>query len=151
VKRFMLAMVLIGIALLGVIVYHTDLGEVWAHLRQIPAWGLLLLFAVYFVGVTAEAASWQLTLPSLPPTPRWWHRFWKVAMAGVALENVTPLDGMGGEPIKAIVMKRHYGVPYRWPGSPSWRSASHCSSGCNAGGRSRESATGSSRAGWGTA
>jgi uncharacterized membrane protein YbhN (UPF0104 family) len=77
VKRFMLAMVLIGIALLGVIVYHTDLGEVWAHLRQIPAWGLLLLFAVYFVGVTAA------------------------------------LGGMGGEPIKAIVMKRHYGVPYR--------------------------------------
>lgn len=109
----MLAMVLVGIALLGVILYQTDLGEVWAHLRQVPVWGLGLLFVVYFVGVAAEAASWQLTLPSLPPTPRWWYRFWKVAMAGIGLENVTPLGGLGGEPIKAIVMKRYYGVPYR--------------------------------------
>jgi uncharacterized protein (TIRG00374 family) len=34
-------------------------------------------------------------------------------MFGSALEKVTPLAGLGGEPIKAVVLKRHFGVPYR--------------------------------------
>jgi uncharacterized membrane protein YbhN (UPF0104 family) len=64
VKAFLLAMMLIGISLLGVIVYQADLGQVWAHLRQIPAWGLGLLFVVYYVGFAAEAASWQPASPT---------------------------------------------------------------------------------------
>ncbi len=36
-----------------------------------------------------------------------------LGMVGFALEATTPFAGLGGEPIKAMLLKRHYGVAYR--------------------------------------
>jgi len=109
----MLAMMVVGAVLFGAILYQVDLAEVWRLLSQVGVFGLAALLVVYALGGAGESASWLLTLPSLLPRLRWQWRFFRLWLVGMALEYVTPLATLGGEPMKAIVLKRHYGIPYR--------------------------------------
>ena len=102
------AMLLGGLLLLG-IVRDTDVAEAWRHLTRLGAGGMALLLLAHGLRALADATSWLLTLPSIRPTPRWLWRIWTILLAASAFELVTPL---GGEPMKAVVLKRHYGVPY---------------------------------------
>lgn len=113
-KPALLAMTLLGGLLLAGVVRDTDLGEVWRHLAHLGAGGIAALLAVHAARTLADATSWLLTLPSVRPSPRWVWRAWTVLLAASALELVTPL---GGEPMKAVVLKRHYGVPYTETGA----------------------------------
>lgn len=112
-RRFMLLMLLLGISLLGVILSRTDLGEAWARLAQLGLLGLAPLLALYLAGTVALAASWLLTLGCVPPVLAWLWRLWRVWLVGNALEYTTPFGTLGGEPAKAILLKRHYGLRVR--------------------------------------
>jgi hypothetical protein len=114
VKPALLAMTLLGGLLLVGVVRDTDLREVWRHLAHLGAGGVAALLAVHAARTLADATSWLLTLPCVRPSPRWLWRVWTVLIAASALELVTPL---GGEPMKAVVLKRHYGIPYRETGA----------------------------------
>lgn len=107
------ATLLAGAALLGLILLETDLTEVWGHLSGLGAAGIAALLLLYLLAFVAESTSWLLTLAPLWPTPRWALRFWNVLMVGSAIENVTPLADLGGEPVKVLLLKRHYAIPYR--------------------------------------
>jgi uncharacterized protein (TIRG00374 family) len=109
----MLAVLALGVSLLGVILYQTDLPEVGRHLLRLGWTGCLALFAIFLVGFVGLAASWLVTLPQVEPSAAWLVRFWRVLMVGSALSEVTPLAGLGGEPVKALLLKRHYGIRYR--------------------------------------
>lgn len=111
-KRFVLGMLLLGTALLGVVLWRTDLSEVWNRLRDVGPSAVASIFAAYFCGYLFLAGSWLLTLRGVPWRPRWLSRIWRVLMVGSALEAITPFAGLGGEPVKAILLKRHYGVPF---------------------------------------
>lgn len=112
-RRFMLLMLLLGISLLGLIVYRTDLGEVWERLQQLGAGGLTLVLGIYLLGTFAMTASWLLTLGPAQKTLGWLWRLWRVWLVGNALEYTTPFGSLGGEPAKAILLKRHYGLRVR--------------------------------------
>ena len=103
----------VGIALLGVIVLQTDLAVVWQRLLEIGWWGVAVILFVRFFAYLAESISWHLTLPSVRLDVGWGYKLWKVLMVGEALNDVTPLGSLGGEPIKAALLKRHYGIGYR--------------------------------------
>lgn len=109
----MLGMMLVGMALLGVILYQTDLVEVWALLVRLGWRGFGLVLLVYLVCAGTQVGSWLFTLPGIPTSISWLRRLWKVWMVGFALEATTPLAGLGGEPIKVFLLKRHYGIRYR--------------------------------------
>lgn len=111
-KRFVAVMLLLGVALLGFVVASTNLGEVASRLEQLGPAALLGIFLAFLLGHVALAASWLITLPGARFTARWLYGLWKVLMVGSALESVTPFAGLGGEPIKAILLKRHYGIRY---------------------------------------
>jgi uncharacterized protein (TIRG00374 family) len=111
-KRLMLFMLLAGTALLAFVVSQTDLGEVWQQLRDVGPAGVVALFGIFLASHAALAASWMLTLPEAQPGPRWLFRLWRVLMVGSAIESVTPLGSLGGDPVKAILLKRHYGIRY---------------------------------------
>jgi uncharacterized membrane protein YbhN (UPF0104 family) len=113
VKRFMVAMMAVGALLLGLVLYETDLGVVWRELRHLGPWGLAFVLFLYWLCVLAQAGSWLFTLRDARPDARWLYRLWKVFMVGGAFEMTTPLAGFGGEPVKALLLKRHYGVRYR--------------------------------------
>ena len=97
-KRFMLLMLAVGTALLGVILWQTDLTEVWSRLRELGGWGVAAIFGVFALAFVAESGAWLLTLARVPPTPAWLFRFVRVLLVGMALEYTTPLAGLGASP-----------------------------------------------------
>ena len=108
----MLAAVAVGALLLAGLVRGTDVAEAWRHLAGLGAGGMALVLVVHFFRTIADAVSWLATLPSVRPGPRWLWRMWTTLLAASALELVTPFGALGGEPMKVVVLKRHYGVRY---------------------------------------
>jgi len=106
-------MLLLGAALLAVVVRETDLAEVARRLEQVGPAALAAVLASYWFGFVFRAAAWQLTLPALPFSPRCLHRAFQITMFACALDRVTPLGGLGGEPVKAVILKREFGIRYR--------------------------------------
>ncbi len=107
------ALLVMGCVLLGIIVYETNLAEVWALLVATGAWGVVAILAVYFGAFAAQTLSWHLTLPSGHGDWKWFSNLWNVLVAGEALNSVTPGASVGGEPLKVALMKKTYAIPYR--------------------------------------
>src|SRR5262245_32115645 len=108
---------LLGGLLLAGIVRDADVAEAWRDLGRLGAGGMGLVLVVHALRTLADATSWLLTLPSVRPTPRWLCRVWTVLLAASALELLTRLGSLGGEPIKVVVLKRHYGIRYAEAGA----------------------------------
>lgn len=102
----------LGLGLLGLVLYETDLAEVWGRIRQV-GWGFALIFLIYFVAFLFDVGAWRMTLTRPPGDGPWFYRLWKLRMVGEAFNSITPLATMGGEPVKAVLLKKLYGVPYR--------------------------------------
>jgi uncharacterized protein (TIRG00374 family) len=106
-------LLLAGMAVLAVVLYQADLPAVWSHLRHVGWLGVAAVFALYAVTFGAEIVAWNLTLPSARLTPEWIARLWTAQMVGDAVNNLTPLASVGGEPVKVALLKNRYGVSYR--------------------------------------
>lgn len=100
---------LLGLGLLATVLARIDLGQVAGLVGQ-AGWGLLLVFGVAVLAFTADAASWHAVLPGLAIDVRDFIRLWSVRLVGEALNTVTPLAGVGGEPLKALLLVRNLGL-----------------------------------------
>ncbi|MGR8918762.1 MAG: lysylphosphatidylglycerol synthase domain-containing protein [Gammaproteobacteria bacterium] len=112
-----LLFLLVGFVLLGVVLLETDLGEVWSEIAAVGLTGMLAVMGVYALYFGADALSWQIALPAVPVAPRWIGRLFVVRMIGEAYNNITPTASLGGEPVKAWVLKANWGVPLRDSGA----------------------------------
>lgn len=108
---FRLIYLLCGLALLVWVVTQTDLMVVWAHSRKL-GWGLGVVLAIYFAAFLIDTLSWQLTFLTLGFGGSWGVHLWKVRMVGEAVNSATPFATIGGEPVKAVLLHRHYGMAY---------------------------------------
>jgi putative membrane protein len=104
---------LIGVGLLAFVVTRADLDEVWSRVVLVGVWGITAIVAIYFVAFLIDSFTWQMALVRLPLNATWLYRTFKVRMVGEVFNNVMPMAGMGGEPVKAELLKRHYGINYR--------------------------------------
>ena len=112
-----LAFLTIGILLLWLVLREADLDEIWRQARNVSVVGLVGMFLIYTVYFGADVVSWQVTMESVPMTLRWARRLFVVRMIGEAYNNVTPMASMGGEPVKAWLLKANYGIPLRDSGA----------------------------------
>ncbi len=101
----------IGLALLAAVLAGADLGQALAHLRLI-GWGAAAVLALSFLILAVDALTWQIALEGAPIDTAWFLRLLRVRLVGEALNSVVPAGGMGGEPVKALLLNRHYGVGY---------------------------------------
>ena len=101
-----------GLGLLGLIVAEIDLKETWQLLSRV-GFGILFILFLYFLAFLIDTFTWQLTLKNIPLSPLWIYRFFQMRLVGEAFNNVTPLAGMGGEAVKAVLLKKYYGVSYQ--------------------------------------
>jgi uncharacterized protein (TIRG00374 family) len=113
VKVITTILLLVGMAVLGVVLYQADLPAAWVRMREVGWLGVAVVFALYGVTFGAEIVAWDLTLPSARLTPSWIARLWTTQMVGEAVNSLTPLASMGGEPVKIALLKKRYGVSYR--------------------------------------
>lgn len=107
-----LAFLLLGFVFLGTIAAETDVARTVALLGEI-GWGFLFILAIYLVAFAIDSYAWQLSAPTVPQNLTWLYRFFQLRLVGEAFDTVTPTAGMGGEAVKAVMLKNHYGVDYR--------------------------------------
>ncbi len=100
-----------GIGLLAAVLAATDLAEVRGYLSRV-GWGIVLMIAAYKLAFALDSWAWLMTFRSLPGRVLWVWRLWMVRMVGEAVNNATPLAGMGGEPVKAAILNRRWGIGY---------------------------------------
>jgi len=101
----------IGVSLLGVIIANTDMQGAW-HLVSQVGWGIALILLIFFTTFLGDNFSWQITLRGVPLNAAWFFRLWVIRMIGEAFNNTLPAGGIGGEPVKAILLNRHFHVTY---------------------------------------
>lgn len=103
---------LIGILLLVWVLAQVDVADVWSKVARVGVFGMAIVIAIYAVGFAIDSFTWQLAL-DVPLTPQWLGRAFTVRMIGEFFNAVIPAAGMGGEPVKAELLKKRYGVGYR--------------------------------------
>ena len=111
-KIFKIIFFVVGLALLGWVIQQTSISETLDLVSQI-GWGFLLVLFFYFLAFLFDSLTWQITVISAPLTPKWLFRFFNMRLAGEAFNNTLPAASMGGEPVKAVLLKNHYGFNYR--------------------------------------
>lgn len=103
---------LLGLIILGAILWSADITAIADHLGS-AGWGIIAILFVYLVAFLADTASWQLVLPGCQLNFGWFYALWKVRMVGAALNRVTPVVGLAGEPVKAFLLRKYYSIDYR--------------------------------------
>jgi len=103
---------LAGLALLGYLLGRADPGAVGRAIASVGLAGFALLVLLYAVEFLCDVVAWQLLIADRAPDARWTARLYAVRAAGEAYNVITPLGGMGGEPVKAFILHRRYAVPY---------------------------------------
>ncbi len=107
------AFVLLGAAILALVLWHTDLAEVGERLTQLGFLGAAAVLGLYLVAFTLDAGVWMLTFVSRRPSPAWLFRLFEVRLIGEAVNNATPLGSVGGEPVKAMLLRQYLGISLR--------------------------------------
>lgn len=102
----------IGLALLVWVLQSADWDQILSLVAEVGVVGVLGVVAVYAVGFYWDAVSWSLIMTSVPINITWFRRAFFIRMAGEAFNNVVPAGGFAGEPLKAVILKRRYGVSY---------------------------------------
>lgn len=103
---------LVGLGLLGWVLAQADL-EALVDAVSTVGWGAAAVLWVYALVFTADAAVWLLTIQSFRVDARHLYAVWKMRIVGELFNVITPLGGLGGEPVKAALLKQHYGVGLR--------------------------------------
>ncbi len=101
---------LIGVALLGFLVWEVGVDDILGYVQRIGWLAPLLLLPSIAIALF-DAKGWACALPStvsLPHIPLW---RWSLArLAGEAVNNLTPTANLGGEPVKVYMLRAH-GLP----------------------------------------
>ena len=108
-----LLFLLVGLALLGVVLWKTDLHQLWQQMVRVGFGGMAAVMLVYALYFAADAVSWHIVLPAVPLERRWLARMFAVRMIGEAYNNITPTASLGGEPVKAWLLKSHWDIALR--------------------------------------
>jgi putative membrane protein len=107
-----IAYLLVGLGLLAVVLSQAKLDAVGAHIANV-GYGVVALLAIALAIQATDAFTWQMVLPAARLELAWFTRLLAVRLAGEAFNSVIPAAGLGGEPVKAELLNRHYAIPYR--------------------------------------
>jgi uncharacterized membrane protein YbhN (UPF0104 family) len=87
--------------------YHLGADSLGAVLATITGWQFLLICAIHGASVVADTFGWRFTLPAERPA---FHRLLAARCAGEAVNLLTALGSVGGEAVKAWLLRSE--VPY---------------------------------------
>jgi glycosyltransferase 2 family protein len=102
----------VGVALLASVLANIEFAQVAELIGRI-GWGFVFVLAVAFLAFTADVASWLAVLPGLSFSLRHGLLLWRVRLVGEMLNMVTPMAGVGGEPAKALILVKRFGLEPR--------------------------------------
>ena len=98
-----------GLVALAGLVWHIGLEPILSTAAQLGPFALGIIFLPMVLVYGLEAIGWQLTLGKYSQLVGF-GRLFAIRMAGEAVNVTTPAAYVGGEPLKAYLLKK-YGVP----------------------------------------
>ena len=104
---------LAGLGLLAVVAAAIDLDAVGQWLSRMGMLGIACVVVVYATAFTCDSASWWLVQSPARLAAAWLFRLWQVRLVGEAFNAIIPAASLGGEPVKALLLKKRHGVDYR--------------------------------------
>ena len=107
-----LVFAVVGIALLAAIIWKVDISAVAMQVTAV-GWGILIVFAIYLLAFLSDTVSWRLVIRRDQLHKLSFLTLFNIRMIGAAWNKVTPIFGMAGEPIKAVLLRRYHGVDYK--------------------------------------
>ena len=97
----------VGLLTLGLIVWHIGPENIYDAAAQIGPVALLVMLIPSAIMYAVEAYGWKVTLgPSAKGIPFW--RLLAIRTAGEAVNMTMPAGYVGGEPLKAHVLRKHH-------------------------------------------
>lgn len=101
------AILVISLLLLVLIISFGDLNQIYAHLKEISIFQLLILLALMSLAMLVRAWRWKFFLADESKIP--FLRIMPIFFAGKAVTGLTP--GNAGEPIRSVFLKQMEGIP----------------------------------------
>lgn len=96
----------LGFLTLGLLVWHVGLGNIYDTAARLGPIALIVILIPSVIMYVVEAYGWKLTLgPSAKTVPFW--RLLAIRTAGEVVNMTTPTAYVGGEPLKAYLLKQH--------------------------------------------
>jgi uncharacterized protein (TIRG00374 family) len=96
-------LVVLGIAVIAVSVYRIGPGPILETLARLTWWQLVVVCLPYAVIMAVDTLGWRFAFPR-DPAP--FRRLYAARLAGEALNLVTALGSVGGEAVKAWLIRR---------------------------------------------
>jgi len=97
----------VGLLTLGLIVWHIGPGNIYDTAAQLGPVALLVLLIPSILMYVVEAHAWKVTLGPLGKEIPFW-RVLVIRTAGEAVNMTTPAGYVGGEPLKAHLLRKHH-------------------------------------------
>ena len=99
----------VGAVLLALVVYYAGLGQIVRRLQEL-GWRAPLVLVPYLIVNIFDTTGWRRTLPRDVAKRVPFFALYLTRMAGEAVNSLTPTAAIGGEPVKAHLL-RAWGVP----------------------------------------
>ena len=108
---------LAGLGLFAALLWAFDTRAALDLLARIGWWGLPALIGAFLLAFAFDVAQWQLAFAPGEAPARLFAKFFRVRLIGEAFNLVVPAGGFGGEPVKAVLLKRECGLGYAESGA----------------------------------
>ncbi|MBH0201822.1 MAG: flippase-like domain-containing protein [Nitrospira sp.] len=99
----------LGLLVLGLLVWHVGPGNIYDAALRLGPLSLLIILVPSVIMYAIEAYGWKLVLGPSAQVISFWRLF-TIRTAGEVVNMTTPTAYMGGEPLKAYLLK-YYNVP----------------------------------------
>ncbi len=108
-KKIKIIFVIFGVSILAGLIYHTGPGVILNYLK-VMGWYAPLILIPYAVLIIFDTKAWAYSFkPSFKNKKVGLGPLYLIRIAGESVNNLTPTAYLGGEPVKAVLLKR-FGV-----------------------------------------
>lgn len=111
-RALRIAYLVAGLGLLAAVLYGVDLAAAGGWLARMGVAGVAAVITVYALVFTCDSAAWWFILGAEKLEGAWLARLWLVRLVGEAFNAIIPAASLGGEPVKALLLKKRHGVGY---------------------------------------
>ena len=102
-----LLLLLAGLLTFGAIVWHVGPGNIYDAAAHLGPVALLVMLIPSIIMYAVEAYGWKVTLGPLGKDIPFWRVF-MIRTAGEVVNTTTPAGYVGGEPLKASLLRKHH-------------------------------------------
>ena len=97
----------LGLVTLGLLVWHIGPDRIYSAAAQLGPMALCVMLIPSFIMYAIEAYGWKITLGPSGRAVSFW-RIFAIRTAGEVVNMTTPTAYVGGEPLKAYLLKKHH-------------------------------------------